>query len=70
MSSIGIGVVFSNSVNIQGIIRPWRVTDVVSALSEGGVQGLTVSDVRGVGYQRGMSQPLELLITYHQIIHR
>jgi nitrogen regulatory protein P-II 1 len=38
---------------IEAIIKPYRLDDVKDALGEVGVQGLTVSEVRGFGRQRG-----------------
>jgi nitrogen regulatory protein PII len=38
---------------ILAIIRPHQVQDVKDALSEIGVAGLTVTDVRGAGRQKG-----------------
>jgi nitrogen regulatory protein PII len=38
---------------IMSIIRPHRLQDVKEALSEIGVAGLTVTDVRGAGRQKG-----------------
>ncbi len=38
---------------ILSIIRPHRLQDVKEALSEIGVVGLTVTDVRGAGRQKG-----------------
>ena len=38
---------------ILAIIRPHRLQDVKEALSEIGVAGLTVTDVRGAGRQKG-----------------
>jgi nitrogen regulatory protein PII len=38
---------------IVAIIRPHRLQDVKEALSEIGVAGLTVTDVRGAGRQKG-----------------
>jgi nitrogen regulatory protein P-II 2 len=38
---------------ILSIIRPHRLQDVKEALSEIGVAGLTVTDVRGAGRQKG-----------------
>jgi nitrogen regulatory protein PII len=38
---------------ILAIIRPHRLQDVKEALSDIGVAGLTVSDVRGAGRQKG-----------------
>jgi nitrogen regulatory protein PII len=38
---------------INAIIRPHRLQDVKEALADIGVVGLTVTDVRGAGRQRG-----------------
>jgi nitrogen regulatory protein PII len=38
---------------IISIIRPHRLQDVKDALSEIGIAGLTVTDVRGAGRQKG-----------------
>lgn len=38
---------------IEAIIRHYKVEEVKNALSEVGIQGMTVSEVRGFGRQRG-----------------
>ncbi len=38
---------------IEAIIRHYKLEDVKSALTGAGVQGMTVSEVRGFGRQRG-----------------
>lgn len=38
---------------IEAIIRHFKVEDVKDALTKAGVQGMTVSEVRGFGRQRG-----------------
>ena len=38
---------------VTAIIKPFRLDDVRNALSEVGIQGMTVSEVRGFGRQRG-----------------
>jgi nitrogen regulatory protein PII len=38
---------------IVAIIRPHKLHDVKTALSDAGVHGLTVTDVRGAGRQKG-----------------
>jgi nitrogen regulatory protein P-II 2 len=38
---------------ILGIIRPHRLQDVKEALADVGVVGMTVTDVRGAGRQKG-----------------
>jgi nitrogen regulatory protein P-II 1 len=38
---------------IEAIIKPFKLDEVKTALSHVGVQGLTVSEVRGFGRQKG-----------------
>ena len=38
---------------ITAIIKPFKLDDVRNALSEIGVQGITVSEVKGFGRQKG-----------------
>jgi nitrogen regulatory protein PII len=40
---------------ITAIIKPFKLDQVREALMQGGVQGMTVSEVRGFGRQRGQS---------------
>jgi nitrogen regulatory protein P-II 2 len=41
---------------ITAIIKPFKLDDVRDALSELGVQGMTVTEVRGVGRQKGHTE--------------
>ena len=41
---------------IQAIIKPFRLDDVRTALTEIGVQGLTVTEARGFGRQKGQTE--------------
>jgi nitrogen regulatory protein PII len=41
---------------ITAIIKPFKLDDVKSALKDAGVQGITVSEVRGFGRQGGHSE--------------
>lgn len=41
---------------IEAILRPWRVSQVSSALLKIGILGVTVSDVRGFGAQGGSKE--------------
>ena len=41
---------------ITAIIKPFKLDDVRTALSEIGVQGVTVSEVKGFGRQKGHSE--------------
>jgi nitrogen regulatory protein PII len=38
---------------IEAIIKPFKLEEVKEALAGGGIQGLTVSEVKGVGRQKG-----------------
>ena len=41
---------------ITAIIKPFKLDDVREALSEIGIQGLTVSEVKGFGRQKGHTE--------------
>jgi nitrogen regulatory protein P-II 2 len=41
---------------ISAIIKPFKLDDVRQAVSEVGVQGVTVTEVRGFGRQRGHTE--------------
>ncbi len=41
---------------IEAIIKPFKLEDVKEALTEAGVTGMTVSDVKGYGRQQGHSE--------------
>jgi len=41
---------------IEAIIKPFKLEDVKEALSEAGVTGMTVTDVKGYGRQQGHSE--------------
>ncbi len=41
---------------IQAIIKPFKLDDVRDALSKVGVEGLTVSDAKGFGRQKGHTE--------------
>ena len=41
---------------VTAIIKPFRLDDVRNALNEVGVQGMTVSEVKGFGRQRGHTE--------------
>jgi len=43
-------------IKIEAIIRPQRLDEVKTALDDLGVTGLTVSEVRGAGAQKGYTQ--------------
>jgi len=41
---------------ISAIIKPFKLDEVKTALQEAGVQGLTVSEVKGFGRQKGHTE--------------
>jgi nitrogen regulatory protein P-II 1 len=41
---------------IEAIIKPFKLDDVREALSEAGIAGLTVTEVKGFGRQKGHSE--------------
>lgn len=41
---------------IEAIIKPFKLDDVVEALSEIGIEGLSVTEIRGFGRQKGRSE--------------
>ena len=41
---------------IEAVIKPFKLDDVKEALQEVGLQGMTVTDVRGFGRQKGRTE--------------
>jgi nitrogen regulatory protein PII len=41
---------------VEAIIKPFKLEDIKSALSEVGIQGMTVTEVRGFGRQKGHTE--------------
>jgi nitrogen regulatory protein P-II 1 len=41
---------------IEAIIKPFKLDDVIEALSEIGVEGVSVSEIRGFGRQKGRTE--------------
>jgi nitrogen regulatory protein P-II 1 len=41
---------------IEAIIKPFKLDDVVDALSEIGVEGLSLTEIRGFGRQKGRTE--------------
>jgi nitrogen regulatory protein P-II 1 len=41
---------------IEAIIKPFRLEDVKTALGQLGIQGMTITEVKGCGHQRGHSE--------------
>jgi len=41
---------------IEAIIKPFKIEDVKDALSENGIEGMTVSEVKGFGRQKGHTE--------------
>ena len=42
---------------VSAVIKPFKLDDVRAALSEIGVQGVTVTEVKGFGRQKGHTCP-------------
>tara|TARA_Y100000588_G_scaffold91404_1_gene98705 strand:- start:512 stop:853 length:342 start_codon:yes stop_codon:yes gene_type:complete len=49
---------------IEAIIKPFKLSAVKDALHEAGISGMTVTDVKGFGRQRGSSGGLETIDEY------
>jgi nitrogen regulatory protein P-II 1 len=49
----------SNMKKVECVVRRNKVDDVKAALHEAGILGMTVTDVRGVGRQKGRTDALE-----------
>lgn len=41
---------------IEAIIKPYKLDDVIDALSEVGVEGVTVTEAKGFGRQKGRTE--------------
>jgi nitrogen regulatory protein P-II 1 len=53
---------------IEAIIKPFKLDDVKQALGEVGVEGMTVSEVRGFGRQKGHTElyrGAEYVVEFH-----
>ena len=49
-------VLSANMKKIEAIIKPFKMEDVKEALAEAGVEGMTVSEVKGFGRQKGHTE--------------
>ncbi len=43
-------------IKVEALIRPQKLDEVKAALTEIGVRGMTVTEVRGAGKQKGFTQ--------------
>ena len=41
---------------IEAIIKPFKLDDVIDSLTEIGIEGVTISEVRGFGRQKGRTE--------------
>lgn len=41
---------------VEAIIKPFKLDDVIDSLTELGIEGVTVSEVRGFGRQKGRTE--------------
>lgn len=46
----------SSLKKVEAIIRPFKLEDVKEALVEEGIRGMTISEVRGYGRQKGHTE--------------
>ncbi len=49
-------VLSDNMKKIEAIIKPFKMEDVKEALAEAGIEGMTVSEVKGFGRQKGHTE--------------
>ena len=47
---------YGHMKKIEAIIKPFKLDDVVDALSEVGVEGVSVTEIRGFGRQKGRTE--------------
>jgi len=47
---------FSRMKKVEAIIKPFKMEDVKEALAEIGVEGMTVTEVKGFGRQKGHTE--------------
>lgn len=43
-------------IKVEALIRPQKLDDVKAALNEIGIKGMTITEVRGAGKQKGFTQ--------------
>src|SRR6185503_8210679 len=41
---------------IEAIVKPFKLDDVIEALTEVGIEGVSVSEIRGFGRQKGRTE--------------
>jgi len=41
---------------IEAVIKPFKLEDVKNALHEAGIQGMTITEVKGFGRQKGVTE--------------
>jgi nitrogen regulatory protein P-II 1 len=55
-SGTGITTTFARMKKIEAIIKPFKLEDVKEALAEIGIEGMTVTEVKGFGRQKGHTE--------------
>ena len=53
---------------VSAIIKPFKLDDVREALSDMGVQGVTVTEVKGFGRQKGHTELYRLRMTIIEVV--
>ena len=56
MSSVANALKNCAMKKIEAIIKPFKVDEVKEALQEAGLRGITVTEVKGFGQQRGQTE--------------
>ena len=56
MSRFGVQSQNQHMKKIEAIIKPFKLEEVKDALSEIGIEGMTVSEVKGFGRQKGHTE--------------
>ncbi|HUD47434.1 MAG TPA: P-II family nitrogen regulator [Candidatus Baltobacteraceae bacterium] len=56
LSDYGRRQVFTEMKKIEAIIKPFKLEEVKDALSQIGIEGMTVSEVKGFGRQKGHTE--------------
>ena len=55
---------------IEAVIKPFKIDDVKEALEKVGVRGITISEAKGLGRQRGFTEVntgVELVIFFRKL---
>jgi nitrogen regulatory protein PII len=54
--SVALKLLYADMKKIEAIIKPFKLEEVKDALAEVGIEGMTVSEVKGFGRQKGHTE--------------